>query len=347
MRYVPLRKVEAGMRLGEDLYHGGGRLLLAKRTILTEDLLNELKRWDYPGIYVQDELSDNVKIEQVIKPEIKREAMSLFHRMYLCSGESDTPEDEIVRLAEKIVTGVLDNKEVMCNMIDIKSYDGYTYFHCINVSIMSVVIGIGCELPEDRLTGLAIAAILHDVGKRFINVDVIQAKRNLTNEEFELVKKHPQFGCDFLSKSYRFSPAIYNGMLQHHERYDGKGYPLGTKGRQIPLYARIIKLADVYDALTSKRPYHDAWKPSEAVEYVMAMGGTEFDPALVTIFLSRVAVYPIGVEVILSDGRHAIVMKNHPELSLRPTVKMMESGAVIDLMTNRSYCNVTIVDTVI
>lgn len=118
-------------------------------------------------------------------------------------------------------------------------------------------------------------------------------------------------------------------------------------GSEIPIYARIIKLADVYDALTSKLPYHEAVSPSEAVEYIMANAGAEFDPELVDVFLRRIAVYPVGCEVSLSDGRTAVVMENYKEFVLRPKVKVIPTGEIIDLKADDDYRSLTILELIV
>jgi len=118
---------------------------------------------------------------------------------------------------------------------------------------------------------------------------------------------------------------------------------MGLKGADIHLYARIIKAADVYDGMTSARPYHDAMLPGEVIEYIMAHVGTEFDVQVVTVMLEKLCVYPVGCEVILSNGEHAIVVENHTGYVLRPSVKLLGNGRVIDLLSDKDARNVTIV----
>ena len=230
----------------------------------------------------------------------------------------------------------------MYNMMDLKNYDDYTYFHSVNVATLAAVLGVRYGLSEYELKVLTTGALLHDIGKKFVKADVLNARRPLTEEEKRMVLQHPKLGYEFLKRNYDFDPDVCEGVLGHHEWYNGEGYPLRRSGENISIYARIIKVADVYDAMTSKRPYHDALSPSDAVEYIMAMNESEFDPAIVDIFLKWVAVYPVGCEVELSDGRHAVVVKNYHDFLLRPKIRVMESGEEIDLLSDIDARHITI-----
>lgn len=128
----------------------------------------------------------------------------------------------------------------------------------------------------------------------------------------------------------------------HHEWYNGEGYPIGKSGDDIPLYARIIKVTDSYDAMISKRPGREQLSPADAIEYMMAMAGAEFDPKLVNIFLRRMAVYPIGCEVLLSNGQHGIVAKNFRDFSLRPLIRIVETGGMLNLRDDPEGLSITI-----
>lgn len=239
---------------------------------------------------------------------------------------------------------VLNNGDVMCNMLDIKTYDDYVYFHSVNVAVLSTMIGAACNMNKEELDILTTAALLHDVGKRFVEEDVLNVKRALTEEERIMIVQHPKLGYDFLVENFDFLPEVYDSVLEHHEWYNGCGYPLRRSGSEIPIYARIIKLADVYDALTSKLPYHEAVPPSEAVEYIMANAGAEFDPELVDVFMRKIAVYPEGCEVRLSDGRTAVVMENYKEFILRPKVKVIPTGEIINLKSDNEARSLTILE---
>ena len=344
MRYMPMARVQTGMALGQDIYDGEGKLLLGRHLILEDASLEELLRLGFTGIYIDDEFSEDLTIAQVVRPEFKRDALEIVHSLFLEHKNYSMEQDNIQQVVMDVLGDVMGNSDLMCNMLDIKTYDDYVYFHSVNVAVLSTMIGTACDMNQEELDILTTAALLHDVGKRFVEEDVLNVKRALTEEERIMIVQHPKLGYEFLKDNFDFTPEVYESVLQHHEWYNGCGYPLRRSGSEIPIYARIIKIADVYDALTSKLPYHEALPPSEAVEYIMANAGAEFDPDLVDVFIRKIAMYPAGCEVSLSDGRTAVVMENNEEYILKPKVKVIPTGEIIDLKKDDGARNLTILE---
>lgn len=344
MRYLPILEVKEGMALGQHIYDGEGHMLLAKHQILNKEYIANLKIMGYPGVYIDDDFSEDIEVEEVIKPEIKSRALKIVHSIFMEEeGAEASKEWRIRRLVTEVVENILNNGDVMYNMMDLKNYDGYTFFHSVNVAVLSAILGARYGLDEYELRILTTAALLHDIGKKFLDINVLNAKRALTEAENEIVKQHSKLGYEFLREHYSFSSEVCLAVLQHHESYDGSGYPQRVSGEEISLNARIIKLADVYDAMTTKRPYRDALSPSDATEYIMAMCGAEFDPKLVELFLKWVAVYPVGCKVLLSDGRKAVVTQNFQNFVLRPVVKVVGTEELLNLNQDRNARNITIV----
>jgi HD-GYP domain-containing protein (c-di-GMP phosphodiesterase class II) len=345
MRYIPTGKLEPGMALGHDIYDGAGRLLLARHLLLTEEYISSLEFLGFPGIYIDDEFTRGIEIQRVISPQIRRQALKLVHDFFgFDTDKKELPlsEVKIRAMVERVVEEILCNGDIMCNMIDIKNYDDYIYYHSVNVGILSVMLGSRCGLEQEKLNLLATAAMLHDLGKRFLEPEVVMGEWPLTGETRELWKKHPQYGVDYLKKNCDFSMEVYSGILHHHEWYNGTGYPSGRAGEKIPVFARIIKLVDCYDSLVSGHPGREQYCPAEAVEYLMAGTGTEFDPKLVGIFSRKLSVYPQGCEVELSDGRHGIVAKNFEDFPLRPLVKILGTGEWLNLRDNLDARSLTV-----
>lgn len=345
MRYITIGEIKKGMVLGQDVYDGKGTMLLAKHQILSREHIANLEGYGYPGLYIDDEFTQKIEAEEVIRPELKQRALELVHDLFVCDEQQMDASEQEWRIRETVMTVVEDimsNGDVMYNMMDLKNYDDYTYFHSVNVAILSAVLGVRYGMEEYELRILTTAALLHDIGKKFLEIDILNARRALTDEERRIVLQHPKLGYEFLRDYYDFAPEVYLGVLEHHENYNGEGYPMRRSGDDISLYGRIIKLADVYDAMISKRPYRNALSPSDAIEYIMAMNGTEFDPQLVDVFVKWVAVYPVGCSVELSDGRTAVVTYNYPGFALRPKIKVEGSGEEIDLKTDCDARNITI-----
>lgn len=344
MRYVPMSLVEDGMVLGQDIYDGGGRMLLARHLILNPAYIRSLDEMGFPGIYIDDEFSEDIEIKEIIRPEVKREALGMISTLFMEGGENRVSEAAMNRMAKMVVEQVLDNGDAMCNMLDIKKYDDYTYFHSVNVGILATMVGCAMRFSQEQLRDLALAAMLHDIGKRFIPVEVLNKEEELGEEEKAVLRTHPKQGADFLRDKFNFSVYVNQGVMQHHEWYNGHGYPLGRMKEEIPIFARIIALVDVYDALTTNRMYRPAISNSEAVEYLMGSSGRQFDPEILDVFLHKIAIYPVGAQVRLSDGSQAVVMKNYTEMVLRPKIKQMGTSRIIDLAYDPDARNLTIVD---
>ncbi len=336
MRYIATAKLEKEMVLGLDIYHGDGSLLFPKGTVLVYGDIQKLQSLGCQGIYLEDSWGKGVAMPMALSEELRQKSLEIIYGLFQDEQLPNLSQADIQGLAEELVQELISRKGSLYNMRDVKLYDDYTYFHSLNVAVLSVILGIPWGLGKEELVELALAAFLHDIGKRYVEPEVLSAKRLLTDEERVLIVQHPKLGYEFLRKHFAFSEKICLNVLEHHEWYNGCGYPLRKSGGEIPLYARIIKLADVYDAMTSKLPYHEPLLPSEAVEYIVENAGTEFDPELVDIFQKKVALYPAGCEVLLSDGRSAIVMENCENAMLTPRVKAMPSGELLDLRTDQA-----------
>ena len=345
MRYIPVNQLKNGMILGQDIHDAAGRMLLAKRLVLSEENISYIAFLGIPGVYIDDDFTKDIQIEEIVRPEIRQQAVSLVQEIFMKAENQELPPEEqhIRAIVTDVVNAVLDNDDVMYNLVELKTYDDYTYFHSTNVAILSGVIGAKCSLGESELEDLVTSGFLHDMGKVFIDPELINAPRKLTEDERIKMMAHPQAGYDYLKKNYNFSETILQAVYEHHEWYNGYGYPMHKTGRELIRNSKILQAADVYDAMTSKRPCHAPYLPSEVMEYIMGRSGMEFDPYVVKVMANELCVYPVGCEVELSDGRRAIVAANHNGFILRPTVKILDTGEMLDLKANREALHVTIV----
>lgn len=173
--------------------------------------------------------------------------------------------------------------------------------------------------------------------------EILDKPAKLTDEEFEIIKNHSNLGYEKVKDNYNISSTIKVAIKEHHENQDGSGYPLHLKGDEIHIFAKIIHVADVYDALVSKRSYKKAYKPSEAIEYLMANVGNMFDLNVVITFLKYIAVYPIGPKVVLSTGQEAQVIRQNIGVPLRPVVAL-DKNNVIDLCNDQDSLSIVIKD---
>jgi len=342
MRLVPIECIRENSLLGKNIYTSDGRCLLKAGVILTDVILKRIKELQIFSLYIIDEYS-SYEIEDIIKPELRQKSISVIKETFsdierISSAHNFEKRNinqyskqekkyfkSINNIAEELLDNVLSNKNVLLSLVDIKSMDNYTYSHCVNVAVISIVLGISLNISKRDLTYLCIGALIHDIGKSFIPNEVLQKPGNLTPEEFEIIKKHPKRGYDFLGNFFNLSSHIKLIVLQHHERFDGLGYPNGISGDQINYLTKIVTIADVYDALTSDRPYKRAMCPSDALEYLMSNSGTRFDYDMINVFCKVVIPFPQGTIVSLSNGDVGIVEETFPNFPLRPIVKIVKS----------------------
>ncbi len=350
MRYVPTFCLREGMVLAKSLYGAGGVLLLKSGEKLQSQHIAHLARRGFQGVYIFDKLSEEIEIESVIDDELRNSAAMAVEEAFARSGTGGLNRETLGRVktsVRDIVEEIVENRDAMVNMIDLKSYDTYTYYHSVDVGVLSVVVGVALGMKTKALYKLGLGALMHDIGKVFIDSSIIRKADCLTNEEYAQVKKHPELGYGYLAGSgLDFPVSALTGVLQHHERMDGSGYPKGLTDGGIEKMSRIISVADVYDAMTSDRPYRQALMPSEAMEYLMGGAGTLFDPEIVFLFTRKVAAFPLGTCVMLSNGMKAIVVENYEDCCLRPKVRLIGGAGAepvcLDLKDDASLSNLTI-----
>jgi len=348
MRLVPIECIRENSLLGKDIYTSDGRCLLKSGVVLTDTILKKVKEFKIFSIYIIDEYS-SYEIEDIIKPELRQKSISTIKETFydiqriasVNNFEKRNIKDftkrekkyfkSINKIAEELLDSVLSNKNVLLSLIDIKSMDSYTYAHSVNVAVISIVIGISLSLSKRNLTYLCIGALIHDIGKSFIPSEILQKPGSLTYEEFEIIKTHPKCGYDFLGEFLTLSSQIKMIVLQHHERFDGLGYPNGITGKKISYLARIVCIADVYDALTSDRPYKRAMCPNDVLEYLMSNAGTLFDYDIINVFCKVVIPFPQGTIVSLSNGDIGIVEETLPNFPLRPIIKIVKSDGLTEI----------------
>ena len=245
-------------------------------------------------------------------------------------------------ISDQIVDEVLTNwgMKVLPLLLMAKSEDEYTYTHEVNVGVLSSMIAMQLGLNKDAISKLTFSAIIHDIGKLRVPKEILHAPRSLSEKEFELVKLHTIFGRQICESSGIKDKDILSGVEDHHEKMDGSGYLRGLTGNNINFFARIIAVADIYDALASKRMYKDPWSPHRAVTELVTLSTLgKLDRKVVNAFISVVGIYPVGTVLILSNGSRAVVVGNKRKVLTRPIVEM-EDGLIVDLSENKKNFNI-------
>jgi len=223
-------------------------------------------------------------------------------------------------LVQGMLSSVTRNHDALISLTKLKSFDEYTFTHCINVSVLATAFGNYLGLSHHDLNDLGAAALFHDVGKSLVPAKILNKPGKLTDQEFLIMKKHPERSYFLLREKKGIPKRVLRGIAEHHEKYNGAGYPRGLAGDDIHPFARIIAVADVYDALTSRRVYKPPMMPSKALTILYGMRGKDFHPGKAETFIKFLGIYPVGSLVRLSDGRHGVVVGSNPDAPLSPTV---------------------------
>lgn len=224
---------------------------------------------------------------------------------------------------EGIIEAVIQNSDTIVCLSKLSNYDSYTYSHSINVAAIALVFGEFLGMPRKDLKMLGVAGMMHDLGKTAIPNRIINKRGRLTKNEFEQIKKHPIFGLRILEKSRDIPPSVMQAVAEHHEKYNGTGYPHGLKKNDTSVFGRILALADVYDALTSDRSYKNAILPNKALAIMYGMRDQDFDAREVQMFIKCLGIFPAGSLVKLNSGNYGVVFESNPDQPLMPKIKVI------------------------
>jgi HD-GYP domain-containing protein (c-di-GMP phosphodiesterase class II) len=230
-----------------------------------------------------------------------------------------------LQVVEEISDSVARNPGALISLARLKTADDYTYMHSVAVCAMMVALAkqLGLDEKQTRLAG--IAGLMHDLGKAAMPNDVLNKPGKLSDAEFAVIKGHPQAGYELLLTGTNVDPVTLDVCLHHHEKVDGSGYPKGLKGDQISLMAKMGAVCDVYDAITSNRPYKAGWDPAESMRRMAEWTNGHFDARVFQAFVKSLGIYPIGSLVKLSSGHLAVVVEQTGRSLTMPLVKVFYS----------------------
>ncbi|WAM34569.1 HD-GYP domain-containing protein [Caldicellulosiruptor morganii] len=320
MRKVSVDELQEGMKLARDVLTENGKLLLPEGFIIKPSFIEKLREYNIDSVYVEDEISNDYVKEEVIY----HETFVAIQDLMLSAKAGEVVDPFVAReIVNDIVTEIIKEEDVFLKIVGFRDVDNYTFFHSVDVSIFSAIIGKLLGFDRKKIEDLALAALLHDFGKMKVPPEILNKPAKLTDEEFEEMKKHTIYGYQIVKNMDGVTEQIAEVALLHHERLDGSGYPLKLKGDRIPLFARIVAIADVYDALTADRVYKKKVVPTKAADYLLKYAGIQFDKEIVQRFLKMVVTYPVGCFVVLNTGEIAIVYEENPFNKTRPVVKVV------------------------
>ncbi len=264
------------------------------------------------ALQVEDEYSDAREVHNLAQETVTR----MFEEIRL-GGQIDA--GKVKTAVNNTVDSILRNPDASIWLTRIRAKDEHTAQHSMNVAALSIVMGKAMGMSAKELEDLGVCAMLHDVGKTSLPTELINKEGSLTEEEWELMKKHPKFGRDILVSTISVYSGAADVAYSHHERVDGKGYPRGLTSDEIPLYAQIVAIAEAYDTITTKQVYREARSPSEALHILYAERGKQFDEELVIKFIDSIGIFPPGSIVEMTNGEVGIVLSNTSD-KLKPRV---------------------------
>lgn len=340
MRLINVDDLEVGMEIAKPIFNENQQCLVSTNIVLNERIIERIKMLDYDRLWIKDEydyvsdyLSDELKLKAV------RSVKSIFTGYTSKKVNLDSKKiDQLKDVIENVVDEIMSNRQCVIQLSNLKNFNNSMYEHAVDVARVSVLIGANMNLKKTQLVDLCEAAMMHDIGKTLISQNLLTKKTEFTKAEIEEITRHSSLGYKIIKETGRFSAPVYIAVLQHHERYDGTGYPDGVKGQKIHLYARIIKIADVYANMRTGTSNTEGYCQSEVLEYFYADGSRQFDPEILKVFFAKVPLYEVGQVIKLSTGQKAFVAQNNENGLARPIVRVLHDdktlGEEIDLLQN-------------
>ena len=324
MQRVSVGFLEAGMVAARNVHSAEGRLLVTKETVLSEAMVANIQKTSLGSIYVRNPLFQDIEAEEVVTEDNRRKAVMALKSAVTAYQKTKVLDIQpLKKVLRELVVEIIRNRDSMIHQLDMRTYQDYIYAHSVNTCVLSVLIAVNLDYPEGKLTDLALETMLHDVGMMMLPDALLMKMGNLTPEESKQVQQHPEDGFNILRTVREIPITVAHIAYQHHERVDGKGYPRNLTADKILEFAKVAAVADTFDALVSDRPYRKGMVPHEAYEVMMALADSYVDRDILHLFLTHVAIYPVGAVVQLDNGQHGVVTKVLPRLQTRPQVRLL------------------------
>jgi HD-GYP domain-containing protein (c-di-GMP phosphodiesterase class II) len=345
VRLIPVTRAR-GLELARNIpiTRPGGVPLLRAGATISERYQRHLIEKGIHAVWVHDPLSEGIEPAELLPEPVRQQTADQVHRALddarraFATNQPLAPRamQELAQVAELIARNLVDTPDAALALNDLAEADAYTHRHSVNVAALGLLLARETfrrhgwtdyrgkrrfDRVEERLGQIGLGLLLHDIGKMAVPRDVLNKPGKLDQDEWEVMKSHPDMGVAMLNPRV-MSPLVMSVVRSHHERMDGSGYPRGLVGERISQFARIAAVADVYDAITSSRPYREAQPAAVGVKAVLDGEGRTFDAQVVGVFRRCVFPHPVGTEVELDDGRHAVVCANDPETPFEPTVRV-------------------------
>ncbi|MGE7929322.1 HD-GYP domain-containing protein [Lysinibacillus xylanilyticus] len=355
MRLISIDVLKEGMVLARTIWNEAGHPLLKKDVVINERIIQRLQQLNMHYLYIDDKISKGIEVQETVPTVIRNKAISTIKDSFQsidglnpvnASYVLDLQSKAIVSIVDELLLAVRGNDEILTILTDAYLFDEYLYQHSFQVTLYSIAIAKELGYSAEDLRLIAIGALLHDIGKLMVPKEILTKPDRLSCEEFETMKQHTRYGFDLLRNLHSISLIVAHCAFQHHERIDGSGYPRGLVDFEIHPFAKIIGVADVFDAVTTSRVYREKMLPSQGLAILEAGVGTIYDARIVDALKRSVVHYPKGVILKLSDGRRGIVSRQNTLNAALPWIRIFEEQNQILTATYEinlvDYPNITI-----
>jgi HD-GYP domain-containing protein (c-di-GMP phosphodiesterase class II) len=302
------------------------------------------KGYDLGGAPTEDEVKQEIQaeIDRIVRPEkenriavsvreeivkakeIRNKAKETVHNiMEDVRFGRQIKTEEVGQVVDNMIDSIFRNQDALMSLGRIKEKDEYTYMHSVSVGVLMISFGKHLGLDMQVLKEVGVGAMLHDVGKMIVSQVILNKEEKLTEKELAMMKKHVEYSRTILEQTHGITDIAITLAAQHHERVDGTGYPLGLKGEAISYYSKAVAIADVYDAMTSKRCYQENFLPTDVLKKLYEWSSYHYDRTLVEQFIRCVGIYPVGTLVQLESGLVGVIIQNGEKNLLQPVVRIV------------------------
>lgn len=336
-KLIPVISCYENQVLADNVIDDEGVLIAIKNTILTDYIIEKIKLFDVDNIWVY---KDEIVVEEAdayeehikdFRSEYIKDTLLVKKAIMELSKGEPLDIDIVNNVSSSLFKETMSSNSTVRYISRLKDYNEYTYYHSMNVAIYSALIGKWMSLPQEFIRELTMAALLHDIGKSKIPNNILDKKSKLTREECAIVKEHPYNGYLMIKDDVNVGINIKETILMHHERENGSGYPQGLTGEEINYFAKIVAVADCYDALTSNRPYRDKVSPFDAIGNFIKTGMDSYDIKVLMTFFKNIVNCYIGEKAEMSDGRIGEILFVPPYDMTNPVVQI--GNEIYDLST--------------
>jgi len=334
--YIGVHDCRPGMKVAEDIFNEYGTLVAADGMVLDEHIISRIAGLGFNRIKVYDSGENIIEVSNsdLFRAQYDENVKYVKSILHDISSGKEIDAERVNYATSSILSKVNENREIVSCISEMRAAGDYLYTHSINVALLSMLLGKWLKYDYLRLKSLVTSAFLHDIGKSRIPSEILNKPGTLDENEFAEIKKHCVIGYKLAESFPGMDEDILKGILQHHEREDGSGYPFGLRGDRIHEIAKIIAVADIYDAMTSNRFYKERACPFDVIDYIEKEHLGTLDHRITSTFLKNIASYYIGEHVILSSGDTGEIVYINPYHISRPIVKCGDK--YVDLSAERS-----------